>query len=69
MDVAAERGGVTVRFRSGPEPDTQEVAGRRAACHLHGVRIRPDGDHVGDPDPEEFAGYQTPTPSWLAEQG
>jgi oligopeptide/dipeptide ABC transporter ATP-binding protein len=69
MDVAAESGGVTVRFRSGPEPDSQEVAGRRVACHLHGVLIRPDGDHVGDPDAAELAGYQPPTPSWKAQEG
>jgi oligopeptide/dipeptide ABC transporter ATP-binding protein len=69
IEVAAERGGVTVRFRSGPEPDTQEVMGRRVACHLYGVRVRPDGDHVGNPDPEELAGFQPPAPSWRAHEG
>jgi oligopeptide/dipeptide ABC transporter ATP-binding protein len=69
IEVAAERGRVTVRFRSGPEPDTQEVMGRCVACHLHGVRVRPDGDHVGNSDPQELAGYQPPAPSWLAHEG
>jgi oligopeptide/dipeptide ABC transporter ATP-binding protein len=38
-----------VRFRPGPEPDIQTVQGRQVACHLHGVTVRPDGRHVGDP--------------------
>jgi oligopeptide/dipeptide ABC transporter ATP-binding protein len=49
VDVETSSDGVTVRFGAGPEPDEQEVAGRRVACHLHGVTARPDGDHVGDP--------------------
>jgi peptide/nickel transport system ATP-binding protein len=48
-DVETGSDGVTVRFRPGPEPDEQQVAGRRVACHLHGVTVRPDGTHVGDP--------------------
>lgn len=63
-DVAVEGGGVVVRFRDGPEPASQEIAGRQVACHLHGVTVRPDGDHVGDPEPGQFEGYETPTPSW-----
>jgi oligopeptide/dipeptide ABC transporter ATP-binding protein len=51
--AAVERDGsdVVVRFKDGPEPARQEVAGRRVACHLHGVTVRPDGDHVGTPTP------------------
>ncbi|MQA83425.1 MAG: ATP-binding cassette domain-containing protein [Streptosporangiales bacterium] len=63
-DVAAEHGGVTVRFRAGPEPGKQEVAGRQVACHLHGVVLRPGGDHVGEPEAEDFADYRPPEPSW-----
>lgn len=63
-DVTADSGGVVVRFRSAPEPAMQEVAGRQVSCHLHGVRVRPDGDHVGAPDPDELADYEPPTPSW-----
>jgi hypothetical protein len=37
-----------VRFGPGPEPTLQVVADRHVACHLHGVTVRPDGDHVGD---------------------
>jgi peptide/nickel transport system ATP-binding protein len=48
-DVAAEDGGVVVRFGAGPAPDQQEVDGRLVACHLHGITARPGGDHVGDP--------------------
>jgi oligopeptide/dipeptide ABC transporter ATP-binding protein len=49
VDVESSSDGVTVRFGSGPEPDEQQVEGRRVACHLHGVTARPGGDHVGDP--------------------
>lgn len=63
-DVTAEDGGVVVRFRSGPEPAAQEAAGRHVSCHLHGVQVRPGGDHVGEPDPGELAEYEPPTPSW-----
>lgn len=63
-DVTAEAGGVTVRFRSAPEPAAQEVAGRCVSCHLHGVKIREDGDHVGAPDPRELAKHALPKPSW-----
>jgi oligopeptide/dipeptide ABC transporter ATP-binding protein len=48
-DVEVGADGVTVRFGPGPEPILQVVAGRHVACHLHGVTVRPDGDHVGDP--------------------
>ncbi|WP_116051205.1 ABC transporter ATP-binding protein [Amycolatopsis palatopharyngis] len=48
-DVEVEDRGVTVRFGPGPEPGVQQVAGRNVACHLHGVVVRPDGVHVGDP--------------------
>ena len=48
-DVEVGAHGVTVRFGPGPEPALQVVAGRPVACHLHGVTVRPDGDHVGDP--------------------
>ncbi|MFU8839973.1 MAG: ABC transporter ATP-binding protein [Nitriliruptoraceae bacterium] len=47
-DVETSAHGVTVRFGPGPEPDEQAVAGRRVACHLHGVSARPGGDHVGN---------------------
>jgi peptide/nickel transport system ATP-binding protein len=47
--VEAADGAVEVRFRSGPAPAVQQVAGRDVACHLHGVVPRPDGVHVGDP--------------------
>lgn len=63
-DVEPDSGGVTVRFRSGPEPGGQEVSGRRVACHLHGVVFRGGGDHVGEPDPAQLAGYRPPRPSW-----
>lgn len=63
-DVMADAGGVTVRFRSGPEPGEQDVAGRHVACHLHGVVPRPGGDHVGEPDAVEMSRYQPPRPSW-----
>jgi oligopeptide/dipeptide ABC transporter ATP-binding protein len=56
VDVESSSDGVTVRFGPGPEPDEQEVAGRRVACHLHGVTARPGGDHVGDPTPAADAG-------------
>lgn len=49
-DVETSSHGVTVRFGSGPEPDEQDIAGRKVACHLHGVSARPGGDHVGDVD-------------------
>lgn len=63
-DVAPDGGGVTVRFRSGAEPGSQEVVGRRVACHLHGVVLREDGEHVGEPDAGELADYRPPKPSW-----
>ncbi|MBW3659880.1 MAG: ABC transporter ATP-binding protein [Actinobacteria bacterium] len=47
--VEEDAGDVVVRFRWGPEPGQQDVAGRRVACHLHGIVVRPDGDHVGSP--------------------
>ena len=34
--------GVLVRFGEGPQPALQEVAGRRVACHLHGITARGD---------------------------
>lgn len=49
-DVAVEGGGVVVRFGYGPEPEEQDVAGRRVACHLHGITARPGGEHVGNPE-------------------
>jgi oligopeptide/dipeptide ABC transporter ATP-binding protein len=63
-DVTEDRGGVVVRFGTGPEPAVQHVAGRDVACHLHGVRVQPDGDHVGNPDPGALADYRPPVPSW-----
>ncbi|MBW3561086.1 MAG: ABC transporter ATP-binding protein [Actinobacteria bacterium] len=63
-DVTTDGGKVVVRFRSGPDPAAQEVSGRTVACHLHGVTVRPDGNHVGDPDPERLAGFAPPQPSW-----
>lgn len=65
-DVSAEDGGVVVRFRDAPEPASQETAGRCVACHLHGITIRPDGDHVGDPTPEALTDIVPPIPSWVA---
>jgi oligopeptide/dipeptide ABC transporter ATP-binding protein len=50
-DVESGSDGVTVRFGAGPEPALQLVAGRNVACHLHGVTVRPDGDHVGEVTP------------------
>jgi oligopeptide/dipeptide ABC transporter ATP-binding protein len=44
---------VVVRFGFGPEPAQQEIAGRMAACHLHGVTVREGGDHGGRERPEE----------------
>jgi oligopeptide/dipeptide ABC transporter ATP-binding protein len=38
---------VVVRFRFGPEPAQQRVAGRVTACHLHGVEVREGGTHGG----------------------
>jgi oligopeptide/dipeptide ABC transporter ATP-binding protein len=58
VDVESSSDGVTVRFGSGPEPAEQEVAGRRVACHLHGVTARQGGDHVGDPAVAVDAGGQ-----------
>jgi oligopeptide/dipeptide ABC transporter ATP-binding protein len=48
-DVARDNGGVSVAFGPGPEPAIQTVDGRDVACHLHGVTVRPGGNHVGDP--------------------
>jgi oligopeptide/dipeptide ABC transporter ATP-binding protein len=48
-DVEAGADGVTVTFGPGPEPALRVVAGRHVACHLHGVTVRQDGDHVGEP--------------------
>jgi oligopeptide/dipeptide ABC transporter ATP-binding protein len=47
--VEQDAGAVVVRFRFGPEPARQDVAGRVVACHLHGVTVREDGDHAGRP--------------------
>lgn len=55
-DVREEGGGVVVRFRDAPEPAIQQVRGRQVACHLHGVTVRPDGDHVGNPSTAEDVG-------------
>lgn len=44
---------VVVRFRFGPEPARQEVAGRIVACHLHGVVPREGGDHAGHLSPAD----------------
>jgi peptide/nickel transport system ATP-binding protein len=40
-----------VTFGEGPEPAIQTVQGRDVACHLHGVTVREDGRHVGNPLP------------------
>lgn len=48
--VEADVRGVTVRFGTGPEPDVRHVKGRDVACHLHGITVRPDGVHVGEPE-------------------
>ena len=48
-DVTADDGRVIVTFGPGPEPAIQTVKGRDVACHLHGVRAREGGNHVGDP--------------------
>lgn len=64
IDIQAEGSGVTVRFRAAPEPDSQTIDDRKVACHLHGVKIRLDGDHVGQPDADALAGEALPTPSW-----
>ena len=37
IEVAEDNGQVVVRFREGPAPALQAVAGRQVACHLHGV--------------------------------
>lgn len=68
-DVREDADGVVVRFRDAPEPAIQDVAGRQVACHLYGVTVRPDGDHVGDPDPAAATREPTPAPSWRAEGG
>ncbi len=47
-DVTTDRGGVSVGFRSAPEPGEQWIAGRHTACHLYGIHTRPDGNHVGE---------------------
>lgn len=62
--VDIEHGGVRVDFRSAPEPGEQQVAGRRTACHLYGIRPRAGGDHVGSPDCEVLAEHEPPRPSW-----
>ncbi len=49
-DITSGDDGVSVRFGPGPEPAMQTVAGRRVACHLHGLTVRGGGMHVGDPD-------------------
>lgn len=49
-DVVVDHGGVSVTFRSAPEPGEQWVAGRHTACHLYGIKPRADGEHVGDPE-------------------
>ena len=38
--IERHSGGVSVTFGPGPEPELQHVAGRRVACHLHGVAAR-----------------------------
>lgn len=48
-DIATDGRGVSVTFHPGPEPAIQTVAGRQVACHLHGVKTRDGGTHVGDP--------------------
>ncbi|MPY80999.1 MAG: ATP-binding cassette domain-containing protein [Actinophytocola sp.] len=53
-DVEVEERGVVVRFGPGPEPAVQHVKDRDVACHLHGITVREDGVHVGDP---QAAGY------------
>ncbi len=60
-DVTTDGGDVVVRFRSGPDPAAQNVEGRTVACHLHGVTVREDGRHVGDPDPERLGGFEPPS--------
>jgi len=47
-DVTKDRGGVSVGFRSAPEPVEQWIGGRHTACHLYGVHPRPNGNHVGE---------------------
>jgi oligopeptide/dipeptide ABC transporter ATP-binding protein len=41
-DITTDGGDVVVTFGPGPAPALQPVAGRRVACHLHGVVPRPD---------------------------
>ncbi|MGA8260027.1 MAG: ABC transporter ATP-binding protein [Arenicellales bacterium] len=41
-DVTTDRGGVTVSFRSAPEPAEQWVDGRHTACHLYGRHLESD---------------------------
>lgn len=48
--ISADSEAVTVSFKAAPEPAMQSVEGRRVACHLHGVRALPGGDHVGEAD-------------------
>jgi peptide/nickel transport system ATP-binding protein len=59
-EVSPDNGGVTVRLRAAPEPDVQWVAGRQVACHLHGVTMRPGGNHVGEPNPAALREYKLP---------
>lgn len=68
-DIQVLRGSVTVRFRSGPEPARQRIAGREVACHLHGVAPREGGDHVGNPPEGGLLDYEPPTPSWASQDG
>lgn len=49
-DVEVEERGVVVRFGPGPEPAVQHIKNRDVACHLHGITVRQDGVHVGDPE-------------------
>ncbi len=49
-DVEVEERGVVVRFGPGPEPAVQHIKNRDVACHLHGITVREDGVHVGDPE-------------------
>lgn len=68
-DINKKGDGVTVHFRAAPEPDTQIIGQRHVACHLHGVTLRADGDHVGQPDAEQLRKARVPQPNWLKVQG
>src|SRR5699024_4897805 len=63
--IDTDSDGVTVHFRAAPEPAAQAIGERHVACHLHGITMRADGQHVGQPDAQALATEPLPAPDWL----